>query len=191
MKAKAGPDPTVASTSSGAADADSSNTHANATANPPPASKPGRGPGSRARWTPAEDRKLIQFVHYADPPLTWDEIGAKMGRAATGCSMRWYKFLRDKSSGPNRERVSPFSFAFSFPRGGQDSLALFLELKLIPPRIGLSQAQSETRRQLLVEGETEVKMRSRRWPKLRPRLQRLRQSTLMATTRTRGKRAAP
>ncbi|GAA5881415.1 hypothetical protein JCM3774_004368, partial [Rhodotorula dairenensis] len=115
---KAGPDhsaQTAVQGTASATDADISNS--NSSAAPAPAAstststststhKPGRGPGSRARWTPAEDRKLIQFVHYADPPLTWDEIGAKMGRAATGCSMRWYKFLRDKSGGPN-QRASP------------------------------------------------------------------------------------
>ena len=88
-----------------AATGESTNT-TTTTTTPTTTSKPGRGPGSRARWTPAEDRKLVQFVHYSDPPLTWDEIGAKMGRAATGCSMRWYKYLRDKSTPPAANRES-------------------------------------------------------------------------------------
>ncbi|GAA5948192.1 hypothetical protein JCM3775_000334, partial [Rhodotorula graminis] len=55
----------------------------------------GRGPGSRARWTAREDAHLVHLVRVV-PPLTWNEIGAAMGRAPTGCSMRWYKFLRDR-----------------------------------------------------------------------------------------------
>ncbi|GAA5895441.1 hypothetical protein JCM8208_005236, partial [Rhodotorula glutinis] len=64
---------------------------------PAPSSAPrrGRGPGSRARWTPAEDAHLVHLVRVV-PPLTWNEIGADMGRAPTGCSMRWYKFLRER-----------------------------------------------------------------------------------------------
>ncbi|GJN94020.1 hypothetical protein Rhopal_007083-T1 [Rhodotorula paludigena] len=60
-----------------------------------PAQRPGRGPGSRARWTPQEDQTLVDLVRI-DPPLTWTEIGKRMGRPGTGCGMRWYKFLRDK-----------------------------------------------------------------------------------------------
>ncbi|BGP35604.1 CRISPR system Cascade subunit CasD [Rhodotorula toruloides] len=82
----------------------------NALPNPPPvadaapagsasssasASRPAKGPGSRARWTPAEDARLIELVKI-DPPLTWNEIGARMGRPPTGCGMRWYKFLRER-----------------------------------------------------------------------------------------------
>ncbi|BGO95856.1 CRISPR system Cascade subunit CasD [Rhodotorula toruloides] len=59
------------------------------------ASRPAKGPGSRARWTPAEDARLIELVKI-DPPLTWNEIGARMGRPPTGCGMRWYKFLRER-----------------------------------------------------------------------------------------------
>lgn len=58
-------------------------------------SRPGRGPGSRARWTAAEDAHLVHLVRVV-PPLTWSEIGESMSRPPTGCSMRWYKFLRDK-----------------------------------------------------------------------------------------------
>ncbi|GAA5970205.1 hypothetical protein JCM8115_000774 [Rhodotorula mucilaginosa] len=101
--------PTTAATATATATAAiDGTTTTTTTSNTPTTSKPGRGPGSRARWTPAEDRKLVQFVHYSDPPLTWDEIGAKMGRAATGCSMRWYKYLRDKSTPPAaNQRASP------------------------------------------------------------------------------------
>ncbi|GEM11185.1 zinc finger, C2H2-type transcription factor [Rhodotorula toruloides] len=59
------------------------------------ATRPARGPGSRARWTPTEDARLIELVKI-DPPLTWNEIGARMARPPTGCGMRWYKFLRER-----------------------------------------------------------------------------------------------
>lgn len=98
--------PTTAAAAAAATTATDGTTTTTTTTTTPTTSKPGRGPGSRARWTPAEDRKLVQFVHYSDPPLTWDEIGAKMGRAATGCSMRWYKYLRDKSTPPAANRES-------------------------------------------------------------------------------------
>lgn len=64
----------------------------------PSAYPKGRGPGSRQRWTPTEDQRLIEYVQ-AEPPLTWEEIGTRMGRRATGCSMRWYKYLREKFDG--------------------------------------------------------------------------------------------
>jgi len=66
-----------------------------APAPPAPAPSRGRGPGSRARWSASEDDRLVHLVRVV-PPLTWNEIGAEMGRAPTGCSMRWYKFLRDR-----------------------------------------------------------------------------------------------
>ncbi|GAA6039520.1 hypothetical protein JCM8097_008364 [Rhodosporidiobolus ruineniae] len=64
-----------------------------AVAHPTPA--PLSGPGSRRRWTPAEDADLVRLVKEV-PPLTWTQIGERMGRKGSGCGMRWYKVLRDR-----------------------------------------------------------------------------------------------
>ncbi|BGP51929.1 CRISPR system Cascade subunit CasD [Rhodotorula kratochvilovae] len=74
------------------------------TASDPP--RPGRGPGSRARWTAQEDAHLVALVRVV-PPLTWNEIGEAMARPPTGCSMRWYKFLREKVAQGEMEEPGP------------------------------------------------------------------------------------
>ncbi|GAA5859287.1 hypothetical protein JCM8547_008953 [Rhodosporidiobolus lusitaniae] len=61
----------------------------------PPVARPLSGPGSRQRWTASEDAELIRLVKLL-PPLTWAEIGEKMGRKGGGCGMRWYKVLRER-----------------------------------------------------------------------------------------------
>ncbi|BGP20344.1 hypothetical protein JCM10213_001603 [Rhodosporidiobolus nylandii] len=78
VTADAGPAPTSSSTSSSL-----------------PTPRPLSGPGSRQRWTPAEDAELIRLVKQL-PPLTWTEIGQQMGRKGGGCGMRWYKVVRDR-----------------------------------------------------------------------------------------------
>ncbi|GAA5842925.1 hypothetical protein JCM9279_004030 [Rhodotorula babjevae] len=86
---------TAAAPPTSAAPLPSSTSSAPSSAPAAPTSSRGRGPGSRARWSAPEDARLVHLVRVV-PPLTWNEIGAEMGRAPTGCSMRWYKFLRER-----------------------------------------------------------------------------------------------
>ncbi|GAA5943064.1 hypothetical protein JCM1841_006468 [Sporobolomyces salmonicolor] len=60
---------------------------------PIPSTKAKGGKGQRVRWTPQEDARLIELVK-EEPPLTWTQIGERMGRAGAGCAMRWYNFVR-------------------------------------------------------------------------------------------------
>ncbi|GAA5999776.1 hypothetical protein JCM10207_005905 [Rhodosporidiobolus poonsookiae] len=69
----------------------------------PASQRPGTGPGSRARWTPGEDAALVRLVKEL-PPLTWGEIGERMGRKGSACGMRWYKFLRARVEQEEAER---------------------------------------------------------------------------------------
>ncbi|GAA5991834.1 hypothetical protein JCM11641_002119, partial [Rhodosporidiobolus odoratus] len=92
---------------------------------PAPSTRPTSGPGSRQRWTPAEDAELVKLVKQV-PPLTWTEIGEKMGRKGGGCGMRWYKVLRARvetelaakaasASPAPHESASTTGFAAPFP----------------------------------------------------------------------------
>ncbi|GAA5830420.1 hypothetical protein JCM3766R1_002710 [Sporobolomyces carnicolor] len=50
---------------------------------------------TRIRWTAQEDEILINLIK-EEPPLTWTQMGERMGRPGAGCAMRWYNFIRQQ-----------------------------------------------------------------------------------------------
>ena len=69
---------------------------------PSPSATPASGANgkksARIRWTPQEDEELIRLVK-EEPPLTWTQMGERMGRPGAGCAMRWYNFVRQQVGG--------------------------------------------------------------------------------------------
>ncbi|GAA5962709.1 hypothetical protein JCM3765_006174 [Sporobolomyces pararoseus] len=49
--------------------------------------------GIRVRWSSQEDLELIKLIK-EEPPLTWQQMGDRLGRPGAGCAMRWYNFIR-------------------------------------------------------------------------------------------------
>lgn len=49
---------------------------------------------TRAKWTKAEDDKLLELIKH-QPPLSWTAIADQLeGRKSGGVQLRWYNFLR-------------------------------------------------------------------------------------------------
>ncbi|GAA5941210.1 uncharacterized protein JCM15063_006402 [Sporobolomyces koalae] len=65
----------------------------------------GRKKGSRVRWTPAEDERLVELIK-EEPPLTWTQMGERLGRPGAGCAMRWYNFIRQQVGEAEAETLS-------------------------------------------------------------------------------------
>ncbi|GAA6059668.1 hypothetical protein JCM10212_000055 [Sporobolomyces blumeae] len=71
----------------------------------------------RSRWTLEEDETLIQLVK-EEPPLTWTQMGERMGRPGAGCAMRWYNFVRQQVGEAEAEELS------NRKRGGDSTAAV-------------------------------------------------------------------
>ncbi|KAK4048638.1 C2H2-type domain-containing protein [Microbotryomycetes sp. JL201] len=61
---------------------------------------------SASRWTAEEDDQLIEFVKVS-PPLSWTEIGEKLGKRGQVAGQRWYNVLKEREENKGIERVEP------------------------------------------------------------------------------------
>ncbi|KAM0787318.1 hypothetical protein ACM66B_007091 [Microbotryomycetes sp. NB124-2] len=59
-----------------------------------------------ARWTAEEDEQLIEYVK-KDPPLSWTEIGEKLGKRGQVAGQRWYNVLSVREENQDVKRVEP------------------------------------------------------------------------------------
>ncbi|GAA5908627.1 uncharacterized protein JCM6883_005607 [Sporobolomyces salmoneus] len=59
----------------------------------------------RIRWSTEEDAILVKLIK-EEPPLTWTQMGERMGRPGAGCAMRWYNFIRQQVGGAEAEELS-------------------------------------------------------------------------------------
>ncbi|GAA6020711.1 hypothetical protein JCM11491_000524 [Sporobolomyces phaffii] len=65
----------------------------------------GRNKSTRVRWTPAEDEELVKLIK-EEPPLTWTQMGERLGRPGAGCAMRWYNFVRQQVGEAEADELS-------------------------------------------------------------------------------------
>lgn len=90
------------------------NHHAAGPAPPAAAAPLARRESTRAggsRWTAEEDATLIEAIKET-PPLTWTQIGDKLGKRSQVCGQRWYNHLAETA--PHVKRVEPTG---KVPRG--------------------------------------------------------------------------